>query len=228
MPNTFSFDAETLIFGVGEGRIGPVELPVWAYEDSVAKVVKRWFDRRKQNPDGKRKVATRSSRATIDTGAAWMTELRELLNVVGPLVDLGPVQDVPFKRVLACPMLDVAALTAASNGPSAPMRRCPTTESAILLGCYVAEHALREMRGGEPLRPSWRRMGVHRSACRWMVEHDSNSSRRRLRNADRPTSHRHCGRRRRDARLPTLWTSDHGAVSGRADLRVQPTGRMDQ
>ena len=51
MPRDLRYDADTETLHVGEGQIRPVPPRVWEYEVSGMKIVKKWFDYRKESPE---------------------------------------------------------------------------------------------------------------------------------------------------------------------------------
>ncbi len=112
---------------MGAGRITPVEPNVWAYEVSGMRVVKRWFDRRKKDPDGRRSSPLDALVPTT-WDPAWTTELLELLNVLTLLVDLEPAQADLLARIAAGPLVTVADLTTAGL---LPVTGRPTIEQPV-------------------------------------------------------------------------------------------------
>ncbi len=117
MPETIAYDQERRTLHVGEGEIAPVGPEVWDYEVSGMGVVKRWFDRRKRDPDGRRS-------SPLDTlfpaswDPEWTSELLELLNVVALLIELEPLQADLLERILDAPLIRVADLTEARVLPA--------------------------------------------------------------------------------------------------------------
>jgi hypothetical protein len=110
MPAVIDCDAANRTLLVGDGRIAPVEPAVWGYEVSGMKVVKRWFDRRKREPEGRRSSPLDDMVArTWDP--EWTTELLEVLNVLTLLTDLEAEQAALLDRILAGPLMTVADLT---------------------------------------------------------------------------------------------------------------------
>jgi hypothetical protein len=63
MPEVIEYDPVTRTLIVGEGAIAPVDPAVWAYEVSGMRVVKRWFDRRKEGARRQAVVSARRPRA---------------------------------------------------------------------------------------------------------------------------------------------------------------------
>lgn len=118
MPEVIDYDAPARTLHVGDGQIAPVEPEVWCYEVSGMKVVKRWFDRRKREPEGRRSSPLDDMVArTWDP--EWTTELLEVLNVLTLVVDLEAPQADLLDRVLAGPLITVTDLTEAGVLPLA-------------------------------------------------------------------------------------------------------------
>lgn len=76
------------------------------------KVVKRWFDRRKREPEGRRSSPL-DDMVTRTWDPEWTTELLEVLNVLTLLVDMETEQTSLLERVLAGPLITVAGLAEA-------------------------------------------------------------------------------------------------------------------
>jgi len=120
MPAEIEHDAATHRLHVGTGVVEGVTEAMWAYEVSGYRVVKRWFDRRKRDPDGRR-----SSPLDDVTPASWepewTRELIDLLNVVALLVELEPQQADLLERVLAGPLISAQELLDDGVMPSAAL-----------------------------------------------------------------------------------------------------------
>jgi hypothetical protein len=116
MPDAIEYDAATQTLLVGTGRISPVEPAAWAYEVSGMRVVKRWFDRRKKDPDGRRSSHLDDMMPST-WNPSWTTELLELLNVLTLVADMAPAQADLLDRITAGPLVTVSDLTAAGVLP---------------------------------------------------------------------------------------------------------------
>ena len=116
MPETIEYDEATQTLHVGSGAIAPVEPAAWAYEVSGMKVVKRWFDRRKKDPDGKRSSPLDDMVPTT-WDPDWTTELLEMLNVLTLLTDLEAEQAELLEQVVNGPLITVDDLTEAGVLP---------------------------------------------------------------------------------------------------------------
>jgi len=130
MPEEIVHDPALAQLRVGAGVIEGVPEPVWDYEVSGFRVVKRWFDRRKREPEGNRSSPLDHLVAT-SWEPEWTEELIDLLNVLRLLVDLEPQQADLLDQVLAGPMVTTEELRAAVVLPSTditPARDRPTPE----------------------------------------------------------------------------------------------------
>jgi hypothetical protein len=114
-----SYDPGTMTLAIGEGRISPVAPASWAYEVSGMRVVKRWFDRRKNPPDGRRSSPL-DDIVTASWPPEWTTELLEVLNVLAMLTDIEPDQASLLRRVVEGPTISVDRLTADGVLPVSP------------------------------------------------------------------------------------------------------------
>ncbi len=118
MPDTLGYDADRQRLLVGRGFIEPVPPAVWAYEVGGKPVLVQWFngrrrdrerpqigDRRKPSPLGEIQPATWL--------AEYTTELLNVLNVLGLLVDIEPYAAALLERVCAGPLIATDELNAA-------------------------------------------------------------------------------------------------------------------
>jgi len=138
MPTAVEYDPQTQMLHIGAGRIERVSPPVWAYEVSGWRVVKRWFDYRKRSPRGRR-----SSKLDHVVPTYWRpdytTELLNLLQVLGRLVELHPAQADLLDRICAGVQITAAELEAAAIlPPPAHVRRPVPPEGTTLL--EAADH----------------------------------------------------------------------------------------
>jgi hypothetical protein len=116
MPKDIEYDSATRTLHVGAGEVAPVEPTAWAYEVSGMRVVKRWFDRRKKDPDGRRSSPL-DDLVPRRWEASWSTELLELINVLTLLADLEPEQEQLLDAIAEGPLVSVADLTDAGVLP---------------------------------------------------------------------------------------------------------------
>lgn len=99
MPEEIEHEAGTDTLLVGAGRITGVTTAMWEYNVSGYRVIKRWFDRRKRDPDGRRSSPLDDIVATT-WSAPWTSELIDLLHVVALLRAHETVQADLLERVL--------------------------------------------------------------------------------------------------------------------------------
>jgi hypothetical protein len=115
-PDTIDYDAGQQQLKVGKGRIGPVSPAVWAYQVSGKPVLRQWFSYRKKNRErpqiGDRRPPSPLGDIKPDH---WLPEYTEemlnVLNVLGLLVDLEPLQADLLKRVVDGPLVTPDKLT---------------------------------------------------------------------------------------------------------------------
>jgi hypothetical protein len=138
MPTAISYDPHAQVLHIGAGQIAPVPPAVWTYEVSGWKVVKRWFDYRKRTPRGRR-----SSKLDHVVPTCWRpdytTELLNLLQILGRLIDLQPGQAELLGRVCAAPQITVLDLEAAAVLPPPARVRRPLPADGLTL-LEAADH----------------------------------------------------------------------------------------
>lgn len=129
MPEDISYDLATETLHVGAGEIRPVPRPVWEYEVSGMRVIRKWFDYRKRKPRRKR-TSPLDDLNTTEWSHVNTTELLELLNVLCFCVELEPQQANMLNRVCAGPIITVADLETAKvlSVPSSA-QGCPVPNS---------------------------------------------------------------------------------------------------
>ncbi len=129
MPDTIDYDATKQRLLIGEGYVERVPPEVWNYEVSGKRVVRQWFSYRKANRErpiiGDRRPPSKLGDIQPDRWLSeYTTELINLLNVIGRLVELEPTQADLLERVCSgktIPFDDLNAAGALIPG-SAPMR----------------------------------------------------------------------------------------------------------
>lgn len=125
MPETVDYDATGKTLTVGAGAVLPVDPSVWEYEVSGVRVLRKWFgyrlrDRRDdedREPDDRHSALDHMTSQTWPP--EWTTELLELLNVLGLLVELEPAQALLLEQVVAGPLVTVGSLCEAGVLPVA-------------------------------------------------------------------------------------------------------------
>jgi hypothetical protein len=129
MPDSISFDPDAGELVVGGGRISNVTPEMWAYQISGNPVIKQWFSSRQKNRErvviGDRAVSPLLKVHSDRWTAEYTSQLIDLLNVVGMLVELQTEQAALLKQVLDKPTLTVADLTRSGVLPVAPAERVP-------------------------------------------------------------------------------------------------------
>jgi hypothetical protein len=104
MPDTIDYDAKNKRLLIGKGYIERVEPSTWSYEVSGKQVLLQWFSYRKLNRErpimGDRRPPSPLGDVQPDYWLAeYTTELINLLNVLGWLVDLEPVQAKLLEKI---------------------------------------------------------------------------------------------------------------------------------
>jgi hypothetical protein len=115
MPDHIAHDAIRERLQIGSGFIEPVTAAVWRYEVSGKAVIKQWFSYRAQSRErpiiGDRRPPSPLGEIQPETWLAeYTSELLDLINVLGLLVDLEPEQAALLDRVCGGPLIPLAAL----------------------------------------------------------------------------------------------------------------------
>lgn len=115
MPDDIGYDAAKQRLLVGRGFIEPVPPAVWHYEVSGKQVLVQWFSYRKKNRErpmiGDRRPPSPLGDIQPDTWLAeYTTELLNVLNVLGLLVELEPAQADVLRRICEGPTIPASAL----------------------------------------------------------------------------------------------------------------------
>jgi hypothetical protein len=110
MPDTIDYDADRKRLLIGTGYIEHVEPPVWHYEVSGKQVLLQWFSYRKRHRErpiiGDRRPPSPLGNIQPDHWLAeYTTELINVLNVLGRLVDLEPAQAALLETICAGPTI---------------------------------------------------------------------------------------------------------------------------
>jgi hypothetical protein len=129
MPDTIAYDAAKKRLLVGQGYVERVEPAVWDYEVSGKQVLLQWFSYRKANRErpiiGERRAPSPLGDIQPDYWLAeYTTELINVLNVLGLLVELEPVQEALLERICAGPLITADELaTGGALGVPAKVKR---------------------------------------------------------------------------------------------------------
>jgi len=118
MPDAISFDAAAGRIHVGTGHIDGVSQEVWDYEVSGKHVLTQWFsyrgrDRTRPMIGDRRPPSPLGDIQPEGWPSEYTTELLNVLNVLGRLVRLEPVQADLLACICAGPTLDCTMLAAA-------------------------------------------------------------------------------------------------------------------
>lgn len=132
MPDSIDYDASKQRLLLGTGYVENVPPAVWHYEVSGKQVLLQWFSYRKRNRErpiiGDRRPPSPLGFVQPDHWLAeYTTELINVLNVLGWLVDLEPQQAALLERICAGATLAADQLHAegALEVPVAPKRKSP-------------------------------------------------------------------------------------------------------
>lgn len=110
LPETISYDPATCRLQIGTGFVANVPQAVWEYQVSGMQVVRQWFsyrrfDRTRPIIGDRRPPSPLEAVQPAGWLAEYTTDLIDLLNVLGLLVNLEPRQATLLDRVLATPLL---------------------------------------------------------------------------------------------------------------------------
>ena len=115
MPNTIGHDPDRDRLLVGDGYINNVTAAMWNYEVSGKQTIVHWFSYRKQDRSrpiiGNRRPPSPLNQIQPDRWLAeYTTELLNLLNILGLLIDLEPQQADLLDRICASDIISVDQL----------------------------------------------------------------------------------------------------------------------
>lgn len=141
MPDVLSYDAIAQRLHVGSGFIEPVPAAVWHYEVSGKQVLVQWFSYRRKSRErpiigDRRPPSPLGNIQPASWPAEYTTEMLNLLNVLGLLVDLEPAADALLQQICTGSLLDAVAMRAqglfadAPVGPSERRRKTHATRRA--------------------------------------------------------------------------------------------------
>lgn len=129
MPENVSFDPTEQELSIGVGRISNVTPEMWSYQISGTPVIKQWFSSRQKNRErvviGDRQVSPLLKIHSDRWTAEYTSQLIDLLNVVGILVELETEQAGLLKQVLDGPTVNVDDLLSSGVLPVPPTERDP-------------------------------------------------------------------------------------------------------
>lgn len=115
MPDTMTYDAAKQRLHVGSGYIEPVASAVWNYEVSGKQVLVQWFSYRRKNRErpmiGERRKPSPLGDIQPDRWLGeYTTELLNVINVLGLLVEMEPAQAELLERICKGPLIDDSVL----------------------------------------------------------------------------------------------------------------------
>lgn len=115
MPDEIGYDADTRRLLVGKGFVENVDKAVWEYEVSGKQVLLQWFSYRKKDRDrpiiGDRRPPSPLGKIQPDHWLAeYTTELINVLNILGWLVELEPQQAALLEKICDGPLISLADL----------------------------------------------------------------------------------------------------------------------
>jgi len=128
MPDTIGYDEEGKALLMGKGRVEHVTRAMWEYEVSGKQVLTHWFSYRKQNRErpiiGDRRAPSKLGDIQPEGWLAeYTTELINVLNVLGRLVELEPKQGALLERICGGKMIDRGVVREAVGGAGKVKRR---------------------------------------------------------------------------------------------------------
>jgi hypothetical protein len=118
MPDSIDYDETMRRLLIGSGFVENVSPQMWNYEVSGKQVLKQWFSYRKANRErpiiGDRRPPSKLGEIQPDHWLAeYTTELINVLNVLGRLVELEPSQADLLERICGGPTISAEELRAA-------------------------------------------------------------------------------------------------------------------
>jgi Type ISP C-terminal specificity domain len=129
MPDSISYDASKKRLFIGQGYVDNVEPGIWNYEVSGKQVLLQWFSYRKADRErpiiGDRRTPSPLGDIQPDHWLAeYTTELINVLNVLGWLVNLQPAQAELLDKICSGPTISAEKLRTAGalDVPAKPKR----------------------------------------------------------------------------------------------------------
>ena len=129
MPDTIDYDASQERLLIGSGFIDNVPAAVWNYEVSGKQILRQWFSYRKSDRSrpimGDRRQPSKLGLIQPDHWLAeYTSDLINVLNVLGWLVELESEQTALLDKVLAGPLIsDEELRTVGAFDAQVPVRR---------------------------------------------------------------------------------------------------------
>ena len=128
MPDAIGYDLAKKQLLIGSGYVENVDPAVWQYEVSGKQVLLQWFSYRKKTRErpimGDRRKPSPLTKIQPDSWLAeYTTELLNVLNVIGWLVELEPTQAALLDRICAGPLISVDDLRVAGAMEVSPTKK---------------------------------------------------------------------------------------------------------
>ena len=148
MPDALNYDAAKQRLSIGTGYVENVPPAVWHYEVSGKQVLLQWFSYRKRDRErpiiGDRRPPSPLGQIQPDHWLAeYTTELINVLNVLGWLVELEPEQAALLEKICGGPLIAAEELreVGAFERPIEPSRKAspPATPDLFSMTREVAE-----------------------------------------------------------------------------------------
>ena len=119
MPDHLEYDEAHQRLIIGAGWIEPVSKPVWSYEVSGKQVLVQWFSYRRKTRErpiigDRRQPSPLGDIQPESWPAEYSSELLNVLNVLGLLIELEPKQKACLEQVCAGPLVTLEALQEAN------------------------------------------------------------------------------------------------------------------
>lgn len=142
MPETIEYDPVQQRLLIDTGYIERVTPAVWGYEVSGKQVLRQWFSYRQKNRDrplmGDRRPPSKLEEIqAVHWLAEYTTDLLDLLNVLGLLVELEPQQAGLLERICQGSLISLQELTDAGAlelPPTQKARRPSPRQRSLLDG----------------------------------------------------------------------------------------------
>jgi len=139
MPDNIKFDPDKRRLFLGNGFIENVAPSIWEYEISGKKVLSHWFSYRKLNRDrpiiGDRRSPSPLGDIQPDYWMAdYTTELINIINILGLLIELEPCQSELLNKVCASELISSEELTSLgiTDNPFKPKRKKGRSDPGLL------------------------------------------------------------------------------------------------
>ena len=146
MPDSLVYDAATHRLHIGLGYIDNVTPAMWSYDVSGKQVLTQWFSYRKKNRErpiiGERRTPCPLGILQPDHWLPeYTTELMNVLNVLGLLLELEPQQAEVLNKICAGPLISSAELESAGAFTLPPKPKKSKRKKSDTIHMFPAAHA---------------------------------------------------------------------------------------